>query len=367
MKTITLTEWKPYHPKSDEWNILGTLVDRNILKLTYKDGKPAVVSERLVGYATIDDVRIEISPHLADAEIINMLSYAMYVPHKWIEHSYGETSAVYAIPDLFAYILYTVVKEIIRKGIQMKYRKKREVASTLSGRPLMRHIARYVPFKGEIPVEVWYRYSDTILNRLMLATAMYIYRHAQSTHAREKMAEIAQLLLSLGIKEEKLTPSLLKDAVLLLNRAILHYKPALDIATVLLSGMTYSKTNEVKFSGFFVDMAYVFELATLRYLSENYEKVDYQKHVSGVITGYKETDIIPDFVIRDGEKIIIADAKYRDIGKMGAEVIYQINMYTLAMAASEAYVYYPGEKTYTTYINLYNKRVLMKWIGLKFS
>jgi len=370
VKTLRLIEWQPYPLPEEERDAsaLKTLANAGILKLTYQNGKPAVISEGIVGIAKVEDIQISIQPHLVE-ELLSMLAYALYVPEpqNWLMPAAGEHKPTPTLPDLLADIFYMQVRNIIRRGIEMRYGRKVEVSQNLRGRPQLRNIGRYIPFRGKLPTETWHRHGDTILNRLLMGTAMFIRRHAQSPRATEQMADVIDTLSSIGIRQTELTPSLLREAERVINRNTIHYIPALNTAKALLVGVSDLSAGPARFSGFFVNMAKLFEMAVLRLLETTHSIVFYQRHLTGIITGDKRADIVPDFIIDTAHGKIVADAKYRPIDKMGSEVIYQITIYALALKTTEAYLYYPGTETLTTTVKLPEKTITVTWRGISFS
>ncbi|UZN23673.1 hypothetical protein GM182_07435 [bacterium 3DAC] len=366
MKTLTLTEWTPHpYPKKDNLaQAIEYLVSENIIKVIYTASEKYIISEGKVGTAKIGDTTIHIKPHLENAELISMIAYALYMPPKWYEETKGSTLQTYlSLPDIIAMIFCEKTRHLIRRGLQKQYIRQIAESNTISGRPQMRHITRYIPFTGKLPTIKWYRKENTILNMLTLSTAYFLYRYTQSASAKEKLSEIIDTLENLHIDIHPLRKSLLSDAKKVVNRNTMHYLPIIRIAELLLRGIPQTSSGNTSFSGFFLDMAKLFELATLRYLKATHSHVEYQKRIN-IRSGIKAESIRPDFVI---DKKNPADAKYRPFDKMGKEVIYQVLTYAMALGSKKAFVYYPGDTTEYTQVHLQNQTVDINWIGIRFQ
>ncbi|GEM_PF-2913989 len=366
MKTLTLTEWIPYpYPKKDNLaQAIEYLVSENIIKVVYTASEKYIISEGKVGTAKIGDTTIHIKPHLENAELISMIAYALYMPPRWYKETKGSTLQTHlSLPDIIAMIFYEKARYLIRRGLQKRYVRQTVESNTISGRPQMRHITRYIPFTGKLPADKWYRKENTILNILTLSTAYFLYKNIQSPSTKEKISEIVDILENLRIDIYPLSKSLLSDAKKVVNRNTLHYLPIINLAELLLRGIPQTSSGNTPFSGFFLDMSRLFELATLRHLKETYSYVEYQRRIN-IMSGIKAEPIRPDFVI---DKKIPADAKYRPFDKMGKEVIYQVLTYAMALGSKKAFVYYPGDETEHTQVYLQSLIVDINWIGIRFQ
>ncbi len=375
---ITAVEWTPFpisHFNDDTKDLIYSLAKEGRLSISYNPHTAETIakSEGFVGFIKRGDIEIHLIPRLMTENIIAMLSYALSPPSKMFSELISarkREEIIMKLPEIMAMAFVKAAKDIIRKGLRKTYSRK-FTDTDLKGRIIRKLLPRYTPFTGKLPMEVWNMSFNTKLNEILLATALYLRKHTLSPKISEELSSLITFLSLLEIPQRQLSRRLVKEGKNALNRTNIYYMPATDIAEILVSGIPESSQgNSPSFTGFIVDMAQLFEKATLTYLRSIYPRVEYQRKIH-IFEGAHTSSIRPDFILHtDEDNIIVADAKYREVEEEPSEILYQVITYMEALGTDTAHIYYPAttrdmkRRETTAHLSGGSRRIL--WIPLNF-
>jgi 5-methylcytosine-specific restriction enzyme subunit McrC len=260
--------------------------------------------------------------------------------------------------DLMIYQLYAEVEDLVYRGLNKKYMRKKEDLESPRGKINFNKLATRTIPNATLPCTYFERSEDNELNRVLVAGIHLSLGLTEDPGLRIRLHRLRKSM------EESIAPVELNRATLIktiksVDRLSERYKPALELINILFEsqgiqledGSTYMKLN-----GFFFDMNMFFQslLSKLmkEYLGGFTIRDEYTLHELFAYTpGFNPRKRVapkprPDFAVLKGNKVIcLLDAKYRDLWetKLPREMLYQLSIYAVSgIGNSTAKIMYPS-------------------------
>lgn len=251
---------------------------------------------------------------------------------------------------LFNYLLFLFpyyLKTAMRKGLFKKYIRHRYNDGNVKGTiDIARHIEKNIPFTGRVAYSQREFSYDNHLMELVRHTIEFIKRKPYGNHLLVRVKDEVKLVIEATQSYEPYD----RQKVIDVNKknAVQHayFREYLALQRLCLLILQHQKhqigSGSRQIYGILFDGAWLWEeyvgslLGEAFYHPMNKSGKDAQQLFDGNI-GL----IYPDFISRDSEMRIIADAKYKPIGNIGSRDYLQVLAYMFRFDAKEGYYLYP--------------------------
>jgi 5-methylcytosine-specific restriction enzyme subunit McrC len=300
-----------------------------------------LVSNSRVGVASGPGWELRVSPKLAVPKLFFLLAYALD-PNGWKDES-ADFSHEPDLMDAVASGFSWHALHAIEQGVLCGYVHVEEQLTTIRGRLRFgAQIARNasLPF----PLELAYdEYTEDILeNQILKSAALALLRLPRvPTLARRRLMKLRAVLDEISTvarpREIKVPP---------LTRLNQRYGPALQLGALILRASSIdAPKGELAASAFVFDMNKVFEDFVTIALRESMERYggEIRSQWQGHLDSEKQIRIIPDLTWwRDGECMVVADAKYKSLApaSMPNADAYQMLAYCTAIGLPRGFLIY---------------------------
>lgn len=244
---------------------------------------------------------------------------------------------------LFPYYL----KTAMRKGLFKKYIRHRYNDGNVKGTiDIARHITKNTPFIGNIAYSQREFSYDNYLMELVRHTIEYIKRKPYGNNLLTKVKEEVKLVIEATPDYETYDRQKIIDANK--KNAVRHayFREYLDLQRLCILILQHQKhqigSGSRQIYGILFDGAWLWE----EYVNSLIEDIFYHPMNKGGRGAQRLFDgnvglIYPDFISRDKEARIIADAKYKPIDNIGNKDYLQVLAYMFRFDAKKGYYLYP--------------------------
>jgi len=270
-----------------------------------------------------------------------------------------------SILEIYIAMFLQEVEKLLHKGLIKKYRRHPENIPVLKGRlDFNRHITVNLVHKEKFFVQHTVYDRENILNQILHEALKIIPSLNPSSSLKSKLHNIK--LNFPELPPLKITPALFNR--LYFNRGNLHYKPALDIAKMLLLNYRPNITGGThQVIAILFDMNFLWEEYIFRKLWQ-LQTADLQvsrqqsQHFWQGTMSIKPSSIIPDIVIRKGDQVFILDTKWKLVPdlKPAAEDLKQMFVYNLYWKCTHSILLYPGaqyQRHTGAYLNFHSQEL----------
>jgi len=354
-RVIELREWEKAKRASltaEESDKLRALQDRLDVEWHGQGAVAISCTKGYVGIAALsEDTQIVIRPHIPIASVLELACYAYELepPKKaLIEDARLDDTGP---GDWLAFLLTLEVEKLLAMGLRRGYREVEEEIPYVRGRIDFGALRWGESKPGLVPCRFEDYVLDTVENRIVRGTLEVLAATPLSEVCRRRVRSV---LAAFG-QVRLVQPTGRMFDSLRLSRLTHYYEPALTLCRLVLESAGIElEAGDVTTSGFFFNMADVFEKAIARALREEFGRenvhspAEYKDRIR-VVEGEPAipVTIIPDNVIgpRDAPWLIV-DAKYKNPlreswGKeyFHNEDLYQAFTYSAALDAPAVLVY----------------------------
>lgn len=369
MPVLSLTEWQEAVPASypelrnlrlsatDE-TIVERLERRGVWKVRERRDGLSVETKSFVGFVQVGSLQLNIQPKLSADLFVSLLRYALDLTQ--FEHTEEQDipGTLHAMQDLLVLQLAAEVARLMRRGLHRNYVVREERGQRPRGRLRFDDLAKH-PAGGiaDIAYRIFERSDDVLPNQVLLAGLRLAGLVAIAPPARMRVQALAADLRT-GITPVRLETETFRRLDRSRNRLTDQYEPAFRLIAHLHrgSGLALSQTDDVlRAPGFLFDMNVLFQDTVGKFLVEHLPELEVvQQHRLAQMFQYqadfnprrkKAPTPRPDYVVmRDGQVVAIADAKYRDLWttELPAGMLYQLSVYALSYPhCSRATILYP--------------------------
>ncbi len=320
--------------------------------LTDVSGERYLVRPReQVGVLVDGDTTVIVKPKMSIARVLFLLAYAVDPP-EWQE----DVALVEAdtLTDSVAMLFTALCDRALRNGILRGYRHHEERVHTVRGRIDFTEQLRVSPGR-DLPLAVAYQEhdEDVLENRLLRAAlAVVSALPVHSEHIRRSLNRLRRAFTAVTPVEfdPRHVPAVLWTR---LNR---HYRPAVDLARLILTGTEVDlKVGAVRTPGLVMDMNTVFEhfvrTATRHTLGLTEEEFPVGRNAQLMLDEAGRVVIEPDLSRWvDGRCRFVGELKYRYGSESGAAPnLYQSLAYAVAAGVPDVTLVYadgPGEQAH---------------------
>ncbi len=316
-------------------------LERLARRLGLKEGKVASVETKgdghwlvaadFVGSAQVGPVNLIVQPKLSEANVLRLLLYAYEFPRFALDTLGSVDNWMEAI----AFIFCGEVERLLKIGVHRNYQRFVAPLHTVRGKLRLLPTVRLQARGGtQIVCEYHLLTMDILENRILKAA---LDKVAQLGLRSSKRAFRLLTFLPEVSFEDLNAEDVDRVRYTRLNQ---HYRPALQLARLILDGISLSLPGEeLKVRGFFVNMSEVFEKFTFRALREHLPRrweVRYQ--YENFFSESPRLRIRPDFLIHTPDEVVVADAKYKI--QQDPNDFYQISAYCHAFGARKCILIY---------------------------
>lgn len=251
---------------------------------------------------------------------------------------------------LFNYLLFLFpyyLKAAMRKGIFKQYVWHRYNDSNVKGMiDIKRHIKQNTPFVGKISYNQREFSYDNYLTELIRHTIEYIKRKSYGNKILVKVKEEVNLIVSTTQAYERFDLTKVIEANKKKPLRHAYYREYSDLQRLCLFILQNRKhlvgTGPEQIYGILFDGAWLWEEYINSLIGNKFyhpmNKANIGKHY---LFNNKTGSIYPDFIGRDHQNRIIADAKYKPINNIKGSDYFQILAYMYRFDAKRGYLLYP--------------------------
>jgi 5-methylcytosine-specific restriction enzyme subunit McrC len=274
---------------------------------TAQPGVWEVTAGTHIGVAQVAGLQVIIQPKIPINRLIFLMTYARRP--QFHRDDVVTLDSEDDLPQALTHAFIRLATRALDQGLLKGYREIETRLPVLRGRIREADQLRH-HFGRTIPLEV--RYDEFTVdipeNQILLAAAVRLLKMPTTRH--KQRAALQRLRLQLAdVTATSIIPSWTP------SRLNVRYQPALEIAELILAGMSFEqRVGDVRVTGFLFSMAKIFEDFVAVALAEALKpyggraSFQYPTHLD-------EDDLVdvrPDFVwLRNGRPVIVADAKYK--------------------------------------------------------
>ncbi len=375
-KTITLIEYEYLHYNENdnektklslkEFNAVKEFIYRNeetnatqFLKITTRNKHEALEAQQFVGIIQLTNGKtIEILPKISKEKnvekskeiLIKMLKTLKNFPFKNFQSVNLKTTKM-PLFEIFIQMFLVELWKVVKKGVKHNYITIEENAKFLKGKLIFpQHIKKNFAHRERFFISYDNYLPNRIENRIIKTTLKFLYKLSSET-ANKKM------IRSLLFIFDEITPitNNIKNAFskIKLDRTIDYYQTVLMWCKVFLlhENFTPYKGKDIAFALLF-DMNRLFESYVGKWFKDNCKNfvVSLQESKHYLIDKPRKFHLRPDIVLRDNDKVIVLDTKWKVIKEereIADEDIYQMFAYASKYnneyeKCEEIYLIYPA-------------------------
>lgn len=311
---------------------------------TMDEGIYRIVASSYVGFAHVtNDLTLQVSPKVPIKNLFLMLS-TVYSPDQKIFQDHSQDYRTFE--DLFEFVVKVFIKHtenIVTRGLYKKYQKHEERLVAIKGEINFPKTVTSRPGLHDQHWCVYSRFTTDIEENRILKWAAYQLRRLrfQERSLSSRLHRVFQLMRDVQLVEVSYNTF----NQINFNRLNQLYKPALNLARLLLNHLSFTGTRgKHRFLTYQVDMNWLFE----KYIGEmmrplvnrdNLRLVEQDRHA---LDKNRNFTIRPDFVVyHDMKPVLVMDTKYKK--KQSVNDIYQLISYCQVLNLQSACLIYPGK------------------------
>lgn len=375
MRNLTLPEYGQLHQVELASADLAALVPHTPKQLAIApalDGSGYdLTTNSWVGTLTTPNLALILTPKIPLPRLLFLLSYTLD-PARWRDIPFNYESA----PDVVEAIIPGFIHQVrraIRNGLLQGYRHFDESLTVVRGRvdfprQIRRHLGRVPPvevtydeFSEDIPENQLLKAAITALGRLELraGTSRTSLRTLQSAFGRVSLRSYSPGQLP----------------AIEFNRLTEHYRPAVELARLILEATSFDlRHGATRSSAFLVNMNTVFErfvtVALREALGADDRSFPPQERAPQLhLDAADNVNLRPDLTwIHRGQRRFVGDVKYKRLTSAGEHPdLYQALAYAIATGLTDVTLVYPaGDAHDTTHtIDVVGKRIHVRTLDLQ--
>lgn len=322
-----------------------------------------------IGVIRAGNLAVEIRPKLPIRRVLFLLSYSLD-PATWREEEFDFRETPNLLEAL-APAFIALAQRTLARGLLRDYRAVEDTLASVRGRiRFNEQIRRW--YGRTPPVEVAYdEFTEDIdENRLLLAAVNRLGRlRPRSKAVRRGLRGLRSRLP--GVTPVRYGRQPLPDIEY--NRRNRHYRPALRLARLLLSGSSLrTRHGETTATSFLINMNRVFEDFVVAALREalDLSPRQFPQQASGRrlwLDDDRSVKLKPDFSQWiEGECTVVGDVKYKSLVNEGVRNsdLYQVLSYLLATGLDRGHLVYAHERSTSRTITVQKQRRTIRVVGL---
>ncbi len=320
------------------------------------------VTSNIMGYLGCGDERLVISSRFSaddnDFFFQYLLEKVLEFPNVInLESNANKADRMF---NLLLFLFPQYLKAAMRKGIYKTYIRNEYNDENVHGTiDIQRQIKTNIPFTGKIAYNQREHAYDNYMMELIRHTIEFIkskpYGHKLLESVKDEISEVKDVTVRYSIKErKKIIEDNKKNTV---RHAYYHEYRALQRLCILI---LQNENHQIGFGnrkvyGILFDGAWLWE----EYVNILVKEAFYHpknKAGSGIQSlftkdGYKVGTIFPDFIGKNKDERVIADAKYKPIDNIGNKDYLQVLAYMFRFDSKKGYYFYPeaGSETKQTF------------------
>jgi 5-methylcytosine-specific restriction enzyme subunit McrC len=366
---VRLKEWETLSPgeeggealrgrelSADMAPLVGQLREAGALEVVELKTGLRIAAKAWAGRIRLGDLLVTVEPKLAPEYLLPLLRYAYGLNDLRIFDPGEFSEGGQLLQDLVVAQLAAEARTLIGRGLARSYVARVENLPVPRGRIDFQALVSRLPLlDASLPCRHHTRSSDHLLNQVLLAALRLGHDIAQSPVLRQEVRRLARQLAD-EVTDIALDERVLRRAAAGLNRLTASYRPALELIRLLHSCSSMSLDDEVtlRLPGFLFDMNRFFQALVGRLFREHLPPgALVEEHaLSGMMLYVPGANPLnrraptprPDFMVRDGRRKLLLDAKYRDLWKheLPREMLYQLAIYALSQPeGATATIIYP--------------------------
>jgi len=295
------------------------------LRPVLADGKIAIEAGSGVGTIQVGDLRVDVQPRLAAAEMVTLIRYAYGGDLGWQRSEIGLDRV--GLDELLCIVLADELSSLRQKGLSRQYVNQREKLEVMRGRP---DFLASFPWNDKGMTNITCRYHeltcDNLDNQLVRAGLERAALMQTRIATRRRLLEHLQVWKAIASTKNNPSVSVFTVARTRYTRLSEHYRLAHHLCELVLAAQTpYSiyTSGSVVTSGLCLDMADLFELFVTRLLRELFadrgftvaaQAPDRGAFLDAASQVYRR--VRPDLVVFErAAPVAVIDAKYKDYWK----------------------------------------------------
>lgn len=248
---------------------------------------------------------------------------------------------------LLLFLFPQYLKKALRKGIYKTYIRRRYNDSNVKGTiDIARHIKENTPFTGRIAYSQREYSFDNDLTELIRHTIEFIKKKPYGHRLLAKAKDEVNLIIDAtpGFEESDIHKVIIRNAQNTVRHAYYReYRNLQHLCLLILQHQSHQiGSGSRRIYGILFDGAWLWEeyidllVKDYFYHPKNKAGKGAQRLFSGNVG-----EIYPDFIGKDDNQRIIADAKYKPIGNIGSHDYLQVLAYMFRFDAKRGYYFYP--------------------------
>ena len=286
--------------------------------------------------------------------------------------------------NFILYLFPQLLKDAVSQGIYKAYHQRDCNNSNIKGRiDINRHIQKNIPFNGKIAYTVREYSMDNLITELIRHCIEYIKKHPIGRHLLNNDSEVKAAISLI----RSVTPSynqgdchkvLMKNQKVMLHPFYHKYRPLQKLCIAILSHKKYTYGNQnSKIHGILFDGAWLWEEYLAKIISNSFNHHTRKKAFKLLKdeSGKAFQSIIPDYLSKNEDNIIVADAKYIQLNNQSnmneeraLSIYYKTIAYMHRFNSNKGLLFYPIKSDCK--INVYeiiNTKSIIAKIGLQIA
>lgn len=253
--------------------------------------------------------------------------------------------------NILAFMFPVYLKSALRKGVFKTYFRHEYNDSNVKGIiDIPRHISKNIPFVGNIAYSQREHTTDNYITELIRHTIEFIKRKSYGNLILAKAKDEVSLILSATSKylERDRIKIISQNKKNIIRHAYYReYRALQRLCLMILQHQSHSvgfdsqQIYGVLFDGAWLWEEYINKLISERFYHPMNKTGKYQQKLFSDSNGKLKGLIYPDFISRDSNNRIIADAKYKPIKNIGNDDYLQLLAYMFRFDAKKGFYIYP--------------------------
>ena len=310
---------------------------------TNEPGRFSLTAQNMVGTLVFDDLRILIRPKIRLENLFLLLEVGL--PRKaWRQEAIDYATDADLLPSIVAFYARTLESTLAR-GLLRSYQPEEDRLVALRGRIDL--VSQFQQAGLRLPVACRYdEYTPDILENRYVKAAAKLALRVPGIHAEDRRRLLRQVAALEDVSDGPVRADDLDR--LLFTRLNEHYRPALNLARLLLENLTLvDRSGNRTARSFLVDMNRLFEdFVTQRLRRALRGRLEVRDQVPAHLCVGRQVPIQPDLVFRNrGTDVYVGDVKYKLTADANARTndYYQLLAYTTALDLPEGVLIYCRE------------------------
>ena len=293
--------------------------DDDLLPASFFQGKWC--AGRLVGEASFklheSDIKIEIAPRFGELSLFRMLeeifSINILMSKNQIIQKKDES---WLLKKIISFIWVQKLANANKYGVPSTNVTRPYIGSTIKGKINIRKSIIPLSISSQVFSYTREKIPDEIIAQIILQAYDILQKHygLSNSNISENALNAIQNFEGGNFSKRIITQS--EYQRIRYKSIYLSYKEVVDFSWQIIRNKEFSASynNEKEGFSFFVDMAEIWELYLLSVMRKRFKKSEWQIS-SEVVETYREKDyrrpLIPDIVLKRGQKLAVFDAKYK--------------------------------------------------------